>query len=87
MVRLLVIPIFFVCVGLGALIGIIPGLLLGIPEWHEYGAIIIPLIWIIGFLKQRPAAAGKVGASTLLVVGGVGIGLGASVWFFGSLTS
>ena len=87
MIRLMLIPLFAVCVILGFVLGIIPGLLLGIPGWHKQGAVILPLLWVAGFLRQRPAHLGGVGVSTVLVTVGGGIGLGTSVWFFGSLTA
>ena len=68
------------------MLGIIPGLLLGIPEWHKVGAVVLSLLWAIGVVVLRPAYLGEGTLSTLMVVFGGGIGLGGSVWFFGSVT-
>lgn len=71
---------------LGGVLGIVPGLVLGIPGWHGVGAVVIPLLWAFGHVKQRGENFGDVSWVTyaLAILGG--IGLGTSIWFFGTLT-
>ena len=69
-----------------ALVGIIPGLLLGIPGWHRPGGVLLGAIWAFGYLKQRGQSYGDVNWVTYPLSFGGGVGLVASIWFFGSLT-
>ena len=71
---------------LGFVIGIIPGLLLGFPGWHRFIAIGLPILWALGYVKQREANYGDVNWITYSIAFGGGMGLGASIWFFGTLT-
>ncbi len=66
--------------------GIIPGLLLGITGWHRPGGVILGAIWAFGYLKQRGQSYGDVNWVTYPISFGGGVGLVASIWFFGSLT-
>jgi hypothetical protein len=75
-----------VAAGMGFLMGIVPGLLLGLLGWHEAAAIIIAVIWCIGYIRQRSKNYGDVGWITLCVGGFGGLGLGTAIWFFGSIT-
>jgi len=72
--------------GLGFVIGIIPGLLLGLIEWHKVAAIIIPIIWCTGYIRQRRRNYGLVDWITFSVGGFGGLGLGLSIFFFGNIT-
>ena len=72
---------------LGFVMGIIPGLLLGLPGWHEYGALILAVLFAVGYVKQRETNYGDVDWITYSVAFGGGIGLGASIWVFGTFTN
>ncbi len=77
----------FVLAGFGFVLGIIPGLVLGLFKWHEPAAIIIPILWCIGYIRQRSQNYGFVDWITFCVGGFGGLGLGISIWFFGNITS
>jgi hypothetical protein len=70
----------------GFIIGIVPGLVLGFPGWHGIAAIVLPILWAVGHVKQRGRNFGDVNWVTYAIAFGGGIGFGVSVWFFGSLT-
>jgi hypothetical protein len=72
--------------GLGFVIGIVPGLLLGLIGWHKAATIIIPIIWCIGYIRQRSRNYGFVDWITFSVGGFGGLGLGIAIWFFGNIT-
>ena len=71
----------------GAILGIIPGLLLGLPSWHQCGALILSGLWALGFLMLGLLSAGPIRVATILVAVGGAVGLGSSVWYFGELTA
>ena len=71
----------------GAILGIIPGLLLGYPNLHQCGAVILSGLWAFGFLMRRPLCAGPIRALVILVAAGGAVGLGWSVWYFGEMTA
>ncbi len=71
----------------GFALGIIPGLLLGLPEWHRAGAIVLPVLWAFGYLGQKSKGFGDIRWVSYVVVGFGGGGLGLSVWTFGSITA
>ena len=73
--------------GLGFVIGIVPGLLLGLIEWHKVAAIIIPIIWCIGYIRQRRRNYGFIDWITFSVGGFGGLGLGLSIFVFGNITA
>ena len=75
-----------VIAGVGFVIGIVPGLLLGLVGWHKAAAIIIPVIWCIGYIRQRRRNYGQGDWITFSVGGFGGLGLGIAIWFFGNLT-
>jgi uncharacterized membrane protein len=72
---------------MGAIMGIIPGLLLGLIEWHIAAAIILPIIWCFGYIRQRNRNYGFVDWITFSVGGFGGLGLGVSIFFFGNITA
>lgn len=74
-----------VVASMGFVMGIVPGLLLGLIGWHEAAAIIIPVIWCIGYIRQRSRRYGDVGWTTFCVGGFGGLGLGIAIWFFGNV--
>ena len=71
----------------GFALGIIPGLLLGLPEWHRAGAVVLPVLWAFGYLGQRSKGFGDIRWVSYVVVATGGGGLGLSVWTFGSITA
>ena len=71
----------------GFALGIIPGLLLGLPEWHRVGAVVLPVLWAFGYLGQRSKGFGDIRLVSYAVVAFGGGGLGISVWTFGSFTA
>jgi hypothetical protein len=81
LVGLAILPLVF-----GFALGIIPGLLLGLPGWHGYGAVILPILWAVGYIKQREANYGDVNWITFSIAFDGGIGLGVSIWLFGTFT-
>ena len=70
----------------GFVLGIVPGLLLGLPGWHLVGAVILSSLWAIGYISQRAKNFGDVNWISFLLAFGGGSGLGTSIWFFGTLT-
>jgi hypothetical protein len=82
---LLFVPPLFVAL-FGALLGIIPGLVLGIPGWHRPAGIILAVIFALGYIKQRGRNYGDVNWVTYLIAIAGGLGLAASIWFFGAIT-
>ena len=44
----------------GFVLGIIPGLLLGLPEWHRIGAVLLPVLWAFAYLSQRSKGFGDI---------------------------
>ena len=72
---------------LGFVIGIIPGLLLGLLGLHQVGAIVLPALWAFGYVHQRARNYGDVGPITWGVAGFGALGLAISVWLLGSVTS
>ena len=72
---------------LGFIIGIIPGLLLGLPGWHKAGAVIAPIIWAVGYVNQRAKNFRDVSWITFSIALFGGAGLGISIWLFGDITS
>ena len=79
--------IFAVSAISGAVLGIIPGLLLGTLNLHQCGAVMLSGLWAFGFLMQRPVSAGPISALMILVAGGGAVGLGWSVWYCGEMTA
>lgn len=77
-------PLLFL---LGFVLGIVPGLLLGLPGWHQAAAIVFPILWSIGYVAQRNANYRDVSAITLAIAAFGSLGFGTSVWLFGSVTS
>jgi len=75
-----------VIAGIGFVTGIVPGLLLGLIGWHKAAAIIIPIIWCIGYIRQRRRNYGDVNWITFSVGSFGGLGLGIAIWFFGNIT-
>ena len=71
----------------GFALGIIPGLLLGLPEWHRAGAVVLPVLWAFGYLGQRSKGFGDIRWVSYVVVAFGGGGLGVSVWTFGGITA
>jgi len=76
--------VFLIPSGLGFIMGIVPGLLLGLPGWHEVAAVLLPMIWAIGYLAQPGKHVTWI-SIFVAVLGGVGLGVSISV--FGSITS
>ena len=72
--------------GMGFVVGIIPGLLLGLIGWHTTVAFIMPMIWCLGYIRQRSRNYGRVDWITYSVGGLGGLGLGIGIWFFGNIT-
>lgn len=72
---------------LGFVIGIVPGLLLGLPGWHEVAAVVIPIVWAIGYVKQRARNYGDVSWITFCIAVFGGGGIGFSIWLFGDIIS
>ncbi|MCH8974127.1 MAG: hypothetical protein IH869_03525 [Chloroflexi bacterium] len=71
----------------GFALGIIPGLLLGLPEWHRAGAVVLPVLWAFGYLGQRSKGFGDVRWVSYVIVAFGGAGLGLSVLTFGGITA
>lgn len=77
----------FAFLALGFIVGIIPGLLLGLIGWQDSGAVIIPILWAYGHVKQRARNRGDVGWPTFCVAVLGGAGAAFSIWLFGNITS
>ena len=77
----------FIPFALGFVIGILPGLLFGLPGWHKGAAVVIPIIWAIGYVKQRASNFGDANWVTFCMAVFGGLGLGFAVWLFGNITS
>lgn len=77
----------FAAFSLGFVIGIVPGLLSGLVGWHKGVAIVLPIIWAIGYVSQRAKFYGDVDTITYSIAILGGSGFGASVWVFGNITS
>ena len=71
----------------GFVLGIIPGLLLGLPEWHQTGAFVLPVLWTFGYLGQRSKGFGNIRFVSYVIVASGGTGLGLAVWVFGGITA
>ena len=71
----------------GFVLGIVPGLLLGLPAWHRIGAFVLPVLWAFGYLGQRSKGFGNVRWVAYVIVASRGTGLGLAVWVFGSVTA
>ena len=71
----------------GFLLGIIPGLRLGLPGWHESGSVILGFIFAFGYISQRRINFGDVNWLTYLIATCGGLGVFMSVWIFGSFTN
>jgi hypothetical protein len=72
---------------LGSIVGIVPGLLAGLVGWHQSVAIVLPIIWAIGYVSQRGRNYGDVDAITYSIAVLGGLGFGASAWVFGNIVS
>lgn len=72
---------------LGFITGIVPGLLFGLPGWHEGAAVVIPIVWAVGYVGQRGRNYGDVNWVTLCIAVFGGVGIGLSIWLFGNITS
>ena len=81
LVGLAILPLVF-----GLVLGVIPGLILGFTGWHRHAAVILPIFWAVAFVKQREARNGDVNWITYSITFGGGIGLGISIWIFGTFT-
>ena len=81
-----VLGLLFAPIILGALLGIVPGLLFGIPGWHKAAAIVLAVIWAGGYINQRGKSYNDVDGITFVIAIGGALGLAASVWLFGSFT-
>ena len=71
----------------GAVLGIMPGILLGFAGWHRIGAVVIAVIFFVGH-GFHPALAHLRGQA--LHWGGSATftsGLGISIWVFGNMTA
>jgi hypothetical protein len=71
----------------GFLVGIAPGLLLGLAGIHGVMAIVTPIVfagWYI-WSRSRRMRQMNVVMVTIGIVGGIGIGI--SIWLFGTLSS
>ena len=71
----------------GFVLGIIPGLLLGLPDWHRIGAVVLPVLWAFGYLGQRSKGFGDIRWVSYVIVASGGTGLGLAVWVFGGITA
>ena len=74
-------------IGLGFLLGIVPGLLSGLLGWHKVVAIALPSLWSVGYVLQRAQKFGDVNWITFTIAVLAGLGFGASCWLFGNITS
>jgi hypothetical protein len=86
-----VVPMF-VLLGLlgtaiGFAVGVVPGLVLGLVGLHRVGAVVLPLLWAGGYVRQRRANYGEGGPITWAMAGFGACGFGTSVWLLGSITS
>ncbi|MFC2015018.1 hypothetical protein ACFLUP_03400 [Chloroflexota bacterium] len=72
---------------MGFIIGILPGLLLGLLGWHKGAAVVISIVWAIGYLRQRGRNRGDVNWITFFVAVFGGVGVASSIWLFGNITS
>ena len=82
-----VILLAIVPTAIGFILGIVPGLVLGFLDWHEGGAVVIALIWGVGYVTQRSKGFGDANYVTVLIAAFGGLGLWSSVWLFGNITS
>lgn len=71
---------------LSFVIGIVPGLLFGLPGWHKPAAVVIAIIWVVGYVLQR-AGLGHMDWVVFWIALSGAFGLGFSIWFFGSITA
>ena len=71
----------------GFLVGIAPGLLLGLAGIHGVMAIVTPIVFAGWYVWSRSRRMGQMNAVmvTIGIVGGIGIGI--SIWLFGTLSS
>ena len=84
-VLILLMPISVAAIGF--VIGIVPGLLLGLPGWHKTAAVVIPIVWAIGYVRQRASFRDDVNWITFCIAIFGGVGAGFSIWLFGDITS
>lgn len=71
----------------GFLVGIAPGLLLGLAGIHGVMAIVTPVVFAGWYIWSRARRMGQMNV-VMVTIGMVGaIGIGLSIWFFGSITS
>jgi ABC-type antimicrobial peptide transport system permease subunit len=71
----------------GFLIGIAPGLLLGLAGIHGVMAIVTPVVFAGWYVWSRSRRMGQINM-VMVIIGIVGaIGIGVSIWLFGTLTS
>ena len=79
---------------IGFVIGIGPGLLLGIPGWHLLGAITTAFLWqgigAVFLLRRRPmydySSPGYNRRHAYVEILSIACSIGVSIWFFGTLT-
>ena len=72
---------------MGFIIGIVPGLLFGLLGWHKVAAVVISIVWAIGYVGQRARNRGDVNWITFCVAVLGGAGVAFSIWLFGNITS
>jgi hypothetical protein len=71
---------------IGFIIGIVPGLLFGLLGWHKVAAVVISIVWAIGYVLQRARNRREVDRITFCtaVLGGAGVAF--SIWLFGNIS-
>ena len=72
---------------IGFIVGIVPGLLFGLLGWHKVAAVVISIVWAIGYVRQRARNYGHVDWITFCVAVFGGVGVAFSIWLFGNITS
>ena len=72
----------------GVLLGIIPGLLLGMVGWHSISGIVAGLIWVFFFtIGRKLAGEGEIDLNYAIISVSGGLGLWISITLFGGFTS
>jgi len=72
----------------GVVLGIIPGLLLGMVGWHSISGIVAALIWVFFFtIGRKLAGVGEIDVNYAIISVSGGLGLWLSITLFGSFTS
>lgn len=71
----------------GFVLGLIPGLLLGLVGWHRIGSVAVALVWGLIYLRMKSSMSDLPSGLRLVVAVSTASGLGASVYLLGGIVS